>query len=125
MTSSREKLQNCGRGFGTTTDGKPAGIRARAEHGAVGGVVALRAPPDVVEHVHRQLVGRLAVAGKAHDQRKDGAMRPFVEVVQRELVACGDRLHECEPSLLRFARPGFVGISKNSKKLFCSTPFVQ
>jgi hypothetical protein len=80
-----------------------------AEHRAVRGVVTRRAPPDVMEDVDRKLFSGFPVACDSHDQSEDDAMGHLVERMQRELVACGNRLDEGHPGLLRDRRLG-VGI---------------
>ena len=63
-----------------------------------------------MEDVQRHLLGRFPIGGNAHDQRKHDAMSPFVQRIQRALIARRDGLDEGDPLGLRYESLPWLGI---------------
>jgi hypothetical protein len=88
----------------------PRLVQDPSEHGAVRGVVVLRATPHVVEDVDGQLFGGFTTVGDANDQGERYAVRALIKCAKRGLVAGGNRPDEIDPFLLGDPMPRPIGV---------------
>src|SRR5690606_17374185 len=71
---------------------------------------------DVVEDVHRQLLGSLSAVGHAKDQREDDSMRALIQDTERAFVAAADVLDELDPFALGCDRLGRFRVQDVAKR---------
>ena len=86
-----------------------------SDDGSARSIVRRRSSPHVVKHVERQLFGGFPVVGDPHDQGEHDSMRPFVQRMQRTLIARGDGLDEPDPVLLGYRSLRLVGIEQDRR----------
>src|SRR6201999_2339656 len=87
-------------------------IHDPSEHRSTGSIVRGCSPPNVVEHVERDLFCAGMVAENAHGQRENQTVAAVVQCPQSKLVAGSNGFDELAPFSFQNARLCPVGIEQ-------------